>query len=185
MEWVHWLGGQLHRVLCALGVLRQRCSFLMIGLDNAGKTSLLQKLKYGQVRLVIPTQRAKLEEVCVANVTFAAWDLGGHAQVRSAWRDYFISADAVCFMLDAADLDRTEEARDELALLLTDPALRNVPVCVLANKCDLEAARSFDETVFLTGARETDRTGPTKIFRCSVLDGTGYAEALLWLASLL
>ena len=66
-----------------------------------------------------------------------AWDLGGHEAVRELWRDYYLQADAILFMVDSADVERFGEARDELAALMDDPALRAVPVAVLANKKDL------------------------------------------------
>jgi GTPase SAR1 family protein len=66
-----------------------------------------------------------------------AWDLGGHEAVRELWRDYYLQADAILFMVDTADLERVPEARDELHALMDDPDLRAVPVAVLANKRDL------------------------------------------------
>ena len=70
------------------------------------------KLKHGSVRLFIPTVRASLEEVNVGNVKFRAWDVGGHKQVRGAWKDYFAEADAIIFVVDAADHDRLAEAQE-------------------------------------------------------------------------
>lgn len=79
-------------------------------------SSLIQptrhKIKSGSVRLFIPTVRASLEEVTVGNVKFKAWDLGGHKQVRGAWRDYFAEADAIIFVVDAADHERLNEAQE-------------------------------------------------------------------------
>ncbi len=101
--------------------------------------------------------RASLEEVVVGNVQFRAWDLGGHQQVRSSWKDYFVEADAILFVVDAADHARLPEAKEvgiswlcvyinsnilinkELQVLLHDPALAEVKAfVVLGNKTDLQ-----------------------------------------------
>ena len=66
-----------------------------------------------------------------------AWDLGGHTAVRQLWRDYYLKADAILFMVDSADPGRFDEAREELHLLMDDTDLQAVPVAVLANKKDL------------------------------------------------
>jgi len=71
----------------------------------------LHKLKYGIIRSVIPTQRAKLEELDFGSVHFRAWDVGGHAQVRDMWAEYYVHADAIVFVIDSADRDRLQEAK--------------------------------------------------------------------------
>jgi len=116
---------------------------LLLGLDNAGKTTLLHKLQYGWIRSFIPTQRAQLEEITLGNVVFRTWDLGGHEQVRNLWRDYFFEADAVVFVVDIADQSRIHEAREELDGLLKDEGLAGVPIVILANKTDLPVVYSL------------------------------------------
>ncbi len=56
----------------------------------------------------------------VGNVKFKAWDLGGHKQVRGAWKDYFAEADAIIFVVDAADQERMGEAQEVTITIIVD-----------------------------------------------------------------
>merc|ERR1712070_1154196 len=101
--------------LWALLVRRNRTAKVVIlGLDNAGKTTLLHKLKTGLVKSFIPTHRAHVESFAFGNVNFTAWDLGGHEAVRSLWEEYYTEGDALVFVVDSADDERLPEARKEL-----------------------------------------------------------------------
>jgi len=179
-------------LLYSLGLWKKKATILLLGLDNAGKTTLLHKVKYGTVRLFIPTVRASLEEVVVGNVQFRAWDLGGHQQVRSSWKDYFVEADAILFVVDAADHARLPEAKEELQVLLHDPALAEVKAfVVLGNKTDLQSALSREQLIAALGldtialGKVHDERPPVQVFRCSLVDGTGYVEAFNWLSGVL
>jgi GTPase SAR1 family protein len=99
---------------------RKEGRLLLLGLDNAGKTTLLHKLATGgDIRPYPPTDRPRTDSFRFNNVTFQAWDLGGHEAVRHLWEDY-VGADvnAVLFLVDAVDRDRFEEAGYELDALL-------------------------------------------------------------------
>jgi len=157
-----------------------------LGLDNAGKTTLLHKLKYGSIRLVIPTQRAQLQEIVLGNVKFRAWDLGGHEQVRNLWKEYFFEADAVIFLVDSADHDRIDEASQELHSLLKELNLEGVPFLILANKIDLmNAALSETQLEQALHLSEFEDNRPIKLFRCSLVEGTGYPDGFRWLSDIL
>eukprot|EP01114_Cavostelium_apophysatum_P012996 TRINITY_DN3059_c0_g1_i1.p1 TRINITY_DN3059_c0_g1~~TRINITY_DN3059_c0_g1_i1.p1 ORF type:complete len:188 (-),score=36.55 TRINITY_DN3059_c0_g1_i1:14-577(-) len=183
LDWV-W------NLLYKLGFWKKNATILLLGLDNAGKTTLLHKLKHGSVRLVIPTQRAQLQEIELGNVKFRAWDLGGHEQVRSLWKEYFFEADAVIFLVDSADDERFEEAKKELNSLLDDESLKGVPFLILANKTDMMTAWPLDRLIGAIGI-ENRQLGsvagdrPIQIFRCSLVEGTGYGEGFRWLSDIL
>jgi GTPase SAR1 family protein len=70
-------------LLQQMGFLNKRATIVLLGLDNAGKTTLQYKLKHGNVQAFVPTQRAKEEELTIGGVSIKAWDLGGHQAVRS------------------------------------------------------------------------------------------------------
>mmetsp|Transcript_4542 Transcript_4542/g.6342 ORF Transcript_4542/g.6342 Transcript_4542/m.6342 type:complete len:186 (+) Transcript_4542:70-627(+) len=181
-DWVWYL-------LFKWGFISKKATILLLGLDNAGKTTLLYKLKFGEVRLVIPTQRAQLQEIDFGNIKFRTWDLGGHAQVRAIWRDYFPEADAIVFMVDSADTERLEEAKVQLHSLLEDTNLSNVHFLILANKIDIETALNREQLVNLLGLdnylSQESSTRQVQLFRCSLVEGTGYGEGLNWLADIL
>lgn len=175
-----------------LGLYHKNAKILFLGLDNAGKTTLLHRLRTGSVQPFPPTDRPNLETFRMpsagSGIAFAAWDLGGHEAVRHLWEDYACDADAVVWLVDATDADRFEEARDELDALVAEGTVEGVPVAVLLNKCDMEAARRSEEVAAAIGFEELCmRQGEDymQMFRISVLKGEGYQEAFQWVASFL
>merc|ERR1719387_2376655 len=116
----------------------------MVGLDAAGKTTVLYKLKLGQVVRNIPNFGFNVETVEYKNLKFTVWDVGGQEKIRKLWRHYYKNTDALIFVVDSADRDRLEEARGELAHLLDADELRAAPLLLFANKQDLPFATSAD-----------------------------------------
>mmetsp|Transcript_2380 Transcript_2380/g.2663 ORF Transcript_2380/g.2663 Transcript_2380/m.2663 type:complete len:189 (+) Transcript_2380:25-591(+) len=175
-------------LLYGLGVFQKEATILLLGLDNAGKTTLLHKLKSGKIRLFIPTQRAQVEKVTVGNVTFHAWDLGGHETVRNIWQDYYPEADAIVFVVDSADPSRMAEAKKEIFYLLDDEHLAECIFLVLANKSDKRTAMSRLQVIASLGLEDFelgDSPGAQddiEVFPCSLIDGTGYLDAFRWLS---
>lgn len=185
MEWLYSLW---QNVLYSLGLVSVQRTILFLGLDNAGKTTLMHKLKHGAVRHFVPTERALCEELVVGKLTMKAWDLGGHDQVRRLWRDYFAVCDAVVFLVDACDRDRFAESKNELAYLRNNEQLGDVPFVILANKCDMQHAAHVDELLSRLGlgpqdfADKSSGKRPLQMFRVSIVDGWGYPEAFKWLS---
>ena len=91
---------------------------LMVGLDAAGKTTILYKLKLGEVVTPIPTIGFNVEEVTYKNISFHVWDVGGQDKIRQLWRHYYTNTQGIIFVIDSNDRDRIEDARDELHKLL-------------------------------------------------------------------
>ena len=90
----------------------------MVGLDNAGKTTLLYKLKLGEVVTTIPTIGFNVETVVYKHISFTVWDVGGQTKIRALWQHYFQDSDAVIYVVDSSDRQRMTEARDELDSIL-------------------------------------------------------------------
>lgn len=184
-EGLSWLWNSL---LQSLGLAGKEGSLLVLGLDNAGKTTLLYTLAAASTepRSFPPTDRPALNRFRMGGLQFSAWDLGGHEAVRYLWQDYVCDqVSAVIFLVDAADSDRLEEAAFELdALVAGDQTLAGIPIAVLLNKCDLETAMSTEE---VCQRLEWDtlvqaQGGPEmmQIFRISVLRSEGYQQAFRW-----
>ncbi|KAK4533837.1 hypothetical protein CCYA_CCYA19G4719 [Cyanidiococcus yangmingshanensis] len=119
---------------------------LVLGLDNAGKTTIVRRLlgdDEAAVRQTAPTQGFCIRtKVLVSGYRMHFWDIGGQRSLRAYWRNYFERTDALIWVVDATDPQRArEEAAAELAALLSEPSLQRVPLLVLANKSDLAAAR--------------------------------------------
>lgn len=118
---------------------------LMVGLDAAGKTTILYKLKLGEIVTTIPTIGFNVETVEYKNISFTVWDVGGQDKIRPLWRHYYQNTQGVIFVVDSNDRDRVGEARDELHRMLNEDELREAMLLVFANKQDLPNAMNAAE----------------------------------------
>ena len=116
---------------------KKEMRILMLGLDGAGKTTILYKLKIGEVLNTVPTIGFNVETVEYKNIKFTVWDVGGQTQIRMMWKHYFQNTDALIYVVDTSDKDRIELAREELQAMLTNEELKDTSLLVLANKQDL------------------------------------------------
>lgn len=157
---------------------------LLLGLANAGKTTLLYRLALGEVVSAHPTIGSNVEEVVDGNIRLQVWDLGGQESLRPSWSAYFTSTSAVIFVVDSSDTVNPLLAKMELFNLLLHQDLRGVPLLVLANKQDLPTARTptlICEELNLTAI--LDR--PMRLEPCSALTAAGLDSALSWLTETL
>ena len=104
---------------------------LMVGLDAAGKTTILHKLRLGEVITTIPTIGFNVETVEYKNINITVWDVGGKDKIRPLWRHYYQNTSALIFVVDSNDRDRISEARDELMKLLQEDEMRDAVLLVI------------------------------------------------------
>ena len=154
---------------------------LMVGLDAAGKTTILYKLSLGDVVTTIPTIGFNVETVEYKRLSFTVWDIGGQDMIRPLWRHYFRGTQAVIFVVDSNDRDRIGEAHDELHRMLGEDDLRDASVLVLANKQDLPNAMSVAEVTDKLGMHSL-RARPWFIQSTCATSGEGLYEGLEWLS---
>ena len=157
---------------------------LMLGLDAAGKTTILYKLKLNETLSSIPTIGFNVETVSpVSNVTFTVWDVGGQDKIRPLWRHYFNNTDGLVYVVDSSDQARVSESKDELSGILDSDEMRGVPVVVLANKQDLPSAMSSADLAAKLGLnRMRDRNWYVR-GTCAT-NGDGLYEAMTELAKM-
>eukprot|EP00126_Sphaerothecum_destruens_P004166 Sdes_comp18035_c0_seq1m7357 len=98
---------------------KQEMRILMVGLDAAGKTTILYKLKLGEIVTTIPTIGFNVETVEYKNISFTVWDVGGQDKIRPLWRHYFQNTQGLIFVVDSNDRDRIAEAKDELQKMVS------------------------------------------------------------------
>merc|ERR1711931_163992 len=113
------------------------CRILLLGLDNAGKTTILKQLSSEDITQVTPTQGFNIKSVQSSGFKLNVWDIGGQRRIRPYWRNYFENTDVLIYVIDSTDRNRFDETGQELQELLDDEKLSGVPLLVLANKQDL------------------------------------------------
>lgn len=182
-------------VLEYLGLSKKSGKLIFLGLDNAGKTTLLHMLKAARLSIHMPTLYPTSEELTLGGMKFTTFDLGGHKQARRVWKDYFPAVDGVVFIVDAFERERFEEAKNELYGLLNDEQIEKCPVLILANKIDIHGAASEAEIMNYFGLHplatgkstesQIENKRPLELFMCSVLRRQGYGDGFRWISQFL
>ncbi|ACY70541.1 ADP-ribosylation factor-like protein 4C isoform X1 [Drosophila virilis] len=149
---------------------------VMLGLDSAGKTTVLYRLKFDQYLNTVPTIGFNCEKVQgtlgkARGVQFLVWDVGGQEKLRPLWRSYTRCTDGILFVVDSVDTDRMEEAKMELMRTAKCPDNQGVPVLILANKQDLPNACCPKDLEKLLGLHELHN--PTSNISSSSSTSTG------------
>lgn len=134
------MGKLRNKILHSLNML-----IFLVGLDAAGKTTILYKLKLGEIVTTIPTIGFNVETVEYKNICFTVWDVGGQDKIRPLWRHYFQNTQGLIFVVDSNDRERVVEAERELHNMLNEDELRDAVILVFANKQDLPNAMSASE----------------------------------------
>jgi ADP-ribosylation factor-like protein 3 len=152
---------------------------LILGLDAAGKTTILKKLTEEEPSPSEPTKGFNVKSVEREGVKVSLWDIGGQQSIRTYWENYFEETDALLYVIDSSDKKRLEESGQELTKLLSHETLKNAVLLVLANKQDLESAlppNEIAEALNLSSIRDRK----WQIQGCSAVTGDGLNAAMEW-----
>jgi len=162
---------------------KKQMRILMVGLDAAGKTTILYKLKLGEIVTTIPTIGFNVETVEYKNISFTVWDVGGQDKIRPLWRHYYQNTQGLIYVVDSSDNERIQESKDELHKMLQEDELRDAIVLIFANKQDLPQACSVSELTNKLGMQNIRRKWYVQA-ACAT-QGTGLYEGLDWLSEAL
>ncbi|CAJ1452543.1 unnamed protein product [Effrenium voratum] len=159
---------------------KQEMRILMVGLDDAGKTTILYKVKLGEVATTIPTTDFYVDSAKCNNLSFTVWDVGGQDKIRPLWRNYYQGTNGLIFVVDSNDRDRIEDARGELNKMLNEDEMRDAVLLVFANKQDLPHAMTAAEMADKLGLHQL-RHRHWFIQPSCATTGDGLYEGLGWL----
>ncbi|KAK5780978.1 Arf family GTPase ARF3 PWA37_001889 [Arxiozyma heterogenica] len=176
------MGNSISRVLGKLFGSREM-KILMLGLDNAGKTTILYKLKLDKIKTSAPTVGFNVETVAYKNVKFNMWDVGGQERLRPLWRHYFPATTALIFVIDSSDHDRMKEAKEELYSIISEKEMENVVLLVLANKQDLKNAMKPQDVSDFLQLETNLKNQLWCVIGSNALTGKGLMEGLSWISN--
>ena len=134
---------QLKKMKNAASEEQSNKKVLFLGLDNAGKSTLLFQLKDKAFRDTVPTVGLNVEQISYRGLSLTMWDVSG--QATRLWKHYFDKINAIIFVVDASDRERIQKAQEELHRVISDEELAGAPVLVFANKQDLPGAMTEEE----------------------------------------
>ncbi|XP_052791318.1 ADP-ribosylation factor-like protein 4A [Mya arenaria] len=162
----------------------------MLGLDSAGKTTCLYRLKFGQYTESRPTVGFNCEKIQVENSSgktsnFTVWDVGGHDKTRPLWKSYCRKSDGIIYVVDSTDKERLEEAKVELVKILKAPEIAGLPVVILANKQDLPGSLSGSDVESVLAMRELPTSQLWHVEPTCGVTGEGLEEAVEKIADLI
>jgi ADP-ribosylation factor-like protein 2 len=155
---------------------------LILGLDNAGKTTILKKFCGQPIDMIEPTTGFNIQTLQLAGYNLNLWDVGGQKSIRAYWRNYFEQTDGVLWVVDSADIRRLEQCKQELLQLLQQERLAGASLLIFANKQDVAGALTsaqIAETLELDGEQYKNRHW--SIHSCSAVTGEGLKEGIDWI----
>jgi ADP-ribosylation factor-like protein 1 len=155
---------------------------LILGLDNAGKTTILYKLYApNRVMRTMPTIGFNVESVNYKNLNFSVWDLGGQTNIRPYWRCYYANTNAIIYVVDSCDKERMDIARKELMSMLEEEELKDTKLLVFANKQDQQGAMSVADVSEALGLT-TIKDRQWHICKSAAIKNEGLTDGLDWMA---
>ncbi|KAF1334193.1 hypothetical protein FI667_g2224, partial [Globisporangium splendens] len=165
---------------------------LILGLDNAGKTTILYRLQADEIEQTVPTIGFNMETLQYKNIKFQVWDLGGQTSIRPYWRCYYPNTDAIIYVVDSADVDRLNIAKQELHAMLEvwtacaywtrEEELKDSILLVFANKQDQKGALNAAQISEAMGLSDI-RNRQWSIKETTATEGAGLFDGFDWYES--
>ena len=174
------MGFIISKILDFFNRSRNNFKIIILGIQNAGKTTILYRLSLGQLIKTTPTIGSNVEEITYNNVKFQAWDLGGQESARSVWDVYFLNADAIIYVIDSHD-ENYDESKNQFYKLLKNEMLKDAVILIFANKQDLSGSKNINEIINIYNLSEI-KDHIWHIQPCSAHTGEGLITGIKWLS---
>ncbi|XP_068185758.1 ADP-ribosylation factor-like protein 6 isoform X2 [Antennarius striatus] len=176
--------GLLDKLSGWLGLKKKEVNVLCLGLDNSGKTTIINQLKPSntQTQEIVPTIGFNIEKFKSSSLSFTVFDMSGQSRYRNLWEHYYKESHAIIFVIDSNDKLRTVVIKEELDILLNHKDIHNrkIPILFFANKMDLQDAMPSTEVSQIL-CLETITDKPWHICASNAIKGEGLKEGLDWL----
>jgi ADP-ribosylation factor-like protein 2 len=169
--------GLLH-ILKKIKRQEKEMRLLILGLDNAGKTTILKKFNGEDITEISPTLGFNIKSLEHEGYTLNVWDVGGQVTIRSYWRNYFEKTDGLIWVVDSADSRRLLQCKEELHALLGQEKLAGASLLIFANKQDVPGALSKDEIAEILELDKISETRHWRIQSCSAVTGEGLIDGV-------
>lgn len=161
----------------------QEARILLLGLDSAGKSTLLYKLKLAKGIVTMPTIGFNVEMIELEKgLSLTVWDVGGQEKMRAAWDFYCENTDGLLYVVDSTDKARIEQSKREFEHILKNEHINHVPVVLLANKQDVSGALTAEDITRMFKVKKLCSDRDWYVQPCCALTGEGLADGLRKLA---
>lgn len=168
---------------------KEEYSVLILGLDNAGKTTYLEQTKmkftknYQGMNLnkITTTVGLNIGTIVVGGVKLKFWDLGGQEELQSLWDKYYAESHAIIYIVDSSDKERIDESKEAFDKMIVNESLKNVPLLLLANKQDLQDVVTVGNIKSVFSDRDMMGHRDCRVNGVSALKGDGVQEGIDWL----
>jgi len=171
----------LLRILKKLKQKEKDIRILVLGLDNAGKTTILKKFNGEDINTISPTLGFNISALEHRGFKLNIWDVGGQKSLRSYWRNYFEATDALIWVIDSSDRMRLDDTRKELHNLLQEERLAGATLLVFANKQDIPGALSAEKIAECLELDSLKSSHHFMVMGCSAFTGKNLLEGIDWI----
>lgn len=175
------MGFLISKILNLFNNSDKKFKLIIVGIQNAGKTTILYRLSLGELIKTNPTIGANIEEISHQNIKFQAFDLGGQESMRSVWDAYYNNVNGIIYVIDSTDKDNIDESKIELEKLILREELKSAIILIYANKQDVSGCMKIDEIIKRYDLNRI-KNHTWQIQGCSGKTGEGLVNGLQWLA---